>query len=256
MPPEARLNGNRPAPALLLTQAFRRAAERAAGILFPDRCAACRTPLRHDDVILCADCRETLVELPPGHCPVCALPDTGGIVCPDCAALPPPFTRTRAGFIYGAAIADAIRRLKYQDAPQTARRLAALCIGAAREDVVWCGLLVPVPLHPSRLHERGFNQSALLARALAQKISPAKKAAPFALRRIRATRAQVGQSASDRQLNVRGAFWADERIVRGQKILLVDDVMTTGATAREAAKALNGAGAAEVRVFCAARAAG
>ena len=239
-----------------LRTALERASRLASRLLIPERCAACRALLLSGESLLCRCCRETLIELPQDRCPRCALPDTGGVLCPSCAADPPPFTRTHAGFVYGAAIADVIWRLKYRNAPQAARALAGLCLDAAREDLFWCGLIVPIPLHPSRLRRRGFNQSALLTRALIQELRPACRTAPFALRRIRATPAQVGQRGADRLMNVRGAFKADERWVLGSRVLLIDDVMTTGATAREAARAAMDAGAQEVRVFCAARACG
>jgi ComF family protein len=114
-------------------------------------------------------------------------------------------------------------------------------------------LVVPVPLHPARRRRRGYNQSALLARSLCEKMDWTLSSA--ALQRVRATRPQVGLDAAHRAPNVQGAFQALESGVRGQHVLLVDDVCTTGATLLAAARPLLAAGAATVSAYCLGRAA-
>jgi ComF family protein len=112
--------------------------------------------------------------------------------------------------------------------------------------------LVPVPLHRSRLAERGFNQSLELARVIARRLGI--DCAASALARSRATPSQTGLDARARHRNVRGAFVADARYLAGKRIALIDDVITTGATVRECARVLRGAGAARVEVWAVARA--
>jgi ComF family protein len=160
---------------------------------------------------------------------------------------------TSAPFLYGGQLAVALLRLKYSAAGHLSRPLGRLLAPslraalAARPD----SLLVPVPLHPRRLRRRGYNQAALLAaQAQGGPLPPASRA----LRRLRPTRSQAGLDRHQRLENLRGAFAATSA-VRGRSVLLVDDVMTTGATARACSEALLEAGAAEVRVLVLARAA-
>ncbi len=155
---------------------------------------------------------------------------------------------------YSGTLRDLVRELKYRKRRRVADRFAEM-IGSdpqAAELLADGGVLVPVPLHPRRCRERGFNQSELLASALARRSS--LPIAPRALVRRRDTPTQTGLSAAQRRDNVRGAFAIRERAkVAGRIVVLVDDVLTTGATARECAAALLGAGARSVRVLTVAR---
>jgi len=157
-------------------------------------------------------------------------------------------------FLYGGALADAVHRLKYEDCPHFAKPLAALVCAELDEELAWASLVAPVALHPSRLKRRGYDQALLLAKALAQQ--KGKKLSPRAVRRVRPTRSQVGLDRAHRRTNVTGAFEADPTQVAGHRVLLVDDVVTTGATAHAAAEALLAAGATGVRVVALARSAG
>ncbi len=222
-------------------------------LVFPARCAACQGFLEGAERHLCAPCAETLVPLTPPHCPRCALPETEGL-CPPCQEQSPAFARISAAFLHGGALADAIERFKYREAPHLAAALVDLCLGAAQEALVWSTLVVPIPLHARRLRQRGFNQALMLARLLARAAD--RPLGAQAMWRTRFTRPQVGQSRAGRLQNVAGAFVARPESVADARLLLVDDVVTTGATVREASLAAVRAGAREVRVFCLARAPG
>lgn len=220
-------------------------------LVFPPRCAACRAFLEGHERHLCAACAASLVELSDPRCPRCALPEAPGL-CPRCRDKAPAFTRVDAVFLHGGAIADVISRLKYRDTPRLGAVLAELCLPMAREAFAWSSLIAPIPLHPHRLRWRGFNQSQLLAEAIARLLG--RRISVRALSRTRHTPPQVGRSGASRLKNVAGAFAARGDLVANSRLLLVDDVMTTGATAHEASLAALNAGAREVRVFCVARA--
>ncbi len=217
-------------------------------LLFPPRCPGCRSLLEGAGPF-CRPCRETLTETPRECCPRCGEPESLG-PCAACLASPPAFEAALAPFLHGGALADAVHRLKYEDRPQLARPLAALVAPAAQELLSWCDLLAPVPLHPHRLRRRGYDQALLLARALAKE---GTRVEPRLVRRVRDTPPQVGKDRAQRRQNVQDAFVAASE-ARGKKVLLVDDVLTTGATADAAAKALLAAGASAVRVLALARA--
>jgi ComF family protein len=185
-----------------------------------------------------------LTTLAPPRCAACdAHVRLLAVFCPSCARTTASAAggsgRPSAALVYGGAIARAITRMKYESRPDLARPLGDLLwaalephAGSLRDAVV-----VPVPLHPSRLAERGFNQSALLARRVARHLGA--RFAPRALARTRETLQQATLDRAARVGNVAGAF--DVRcgaLVRGQAILLVDDVMTTGATLDACEKAL------------------
>jgi ComF family protein len=148
---------------------------------------------------------------------------------------------------YEGALANA-RVLGTGIAAAASRALAPLAGGSARP------LLVPLPLHPARLVERGFNQSREIARIVARRLD--LRLDERALRRVRATAPQVGLARLERASNLNGAFAADGRIVAGRTVILVDDVVTTGSTAAAAACTLLAAGAQSVQVWAAARALG
>jgi ComF family protein len=155
-----------------------------------------------------------------------------------------------AAFEYGGALATAITRLKYSDRADVAPRLARAMLGHARR-VGPVDLVVPVPLHPRRLADRGYNQAALLAVTVARALG-----APLvtqALRRIRDTPNQASQGRAPRLANVRGAFLAVPSLIRGRRVLLVDDVRTTGATLSACREGLQAAGARHVSALVLAR---
>jgi ComF family protein len=154
----------------------------------------------------------------------------------------------RASLVYGGSLQDAIHRFKYQGKRQLSGPLAGLLGEFCPGDLEASECVVPVPLHPQRLRERGFNQAALIARGLGRGLELG------ALARIRPTAPQRGLSADERRENLRAAFRAFPAQVRGRAMLLVDDVLTTGSTFAAAAEALRDAGARSVQALALARA--
>ena len=220
-------------------------------LLYPPRCAACGEPLSSTaDEPFCEPCSDAVEPVPAG-CARCGLPGPDS-VCGACLAAPPAFESCSAGALFGGPLADAIRSFKYGDRPALARPLGTWLAGR----VAFSGrpLLVPIPLGRRRRLARGYDQAALLARAFARTARAAEALSPRALARIRETQPQVGRDRAARLGNVRGAFRADPRRVRGREVLLLDDVVTTGATADSAAEACLRAGARSVRVVALARA--
>jgi ComF family protein len=212
-------------------------------LLFPARCSAC-DELCDPGAAFCRTCAISLEPL-SSACARCALPTPNPVArCLACLARPPRFDAARAGFEFGGALAVAIRRLKWAGRPELAGPLASLAPRLVEHDV-----MIPVPLHPRRLREREFNQAALIALALEPRHLDL-----HSLVRVRDTRSQASLAPADRRANVRGAFRADPRRISGRRILLVDDVMTTGSTADACAEALFDAGAATVGVLTVARA--
>ncbi len=174
--------------------------------------------------------------------------------CGACLADPPVYDRARAALVYGEVSRDLVLGLKYQGWRDGLSVLAGWMASAGRELVSDADLLVPVPLHYFRLVRRGFNQSAWLAAALSRQSGV--RLSVDALKRVKPTPIQGGLSVEGRRRNVQGAFKvrrSRQGLVKGQKILLVDDVLTTGATAEACARALRGAGAACVDVVALAR---
>src|SRR4051812_45388571 len=220
------------------------------GVLFPDRCGACDVVC---DGPFCSVCAETLVATPPG-CPLCGEPGDEAMLplrrprrCQPCRDRAPPFVSARAPYLHGGALCEAIHRLKYDGAEWLARPLGTLFDGCEppRSDVV-----THVPLHPARLRTRGYDQAALLASELARRLELPMRSL---LERVRPTRPQVGLNRAKRDSNVAGAFRATRRAAN-LRICLVDDVMTTGATAASATRALLAAGAIRIEVRTLARA--
>ncbi|GAB4484027.1 MAG: ComF family protein [Thermodesulfovibrionales bacterium] len=184
------------------------------------------------------------------RCRVCALPLASGFAdtCSACLKNPPHFSRVAGYGLYEGVLAQAIHQFKFHGKRRLHKPLAHLLHA---NELPHADCIVPVPLHITGLRGRGYNQALLLGRSLARFTGM-----PLyinVLRKTRRTAPQVGLSAKERKANLRGAFAAD-CIVAGKRILLVDDVMTTGATANECARTLKKAGAREVGVVVLARA--
>lgn len=222
--------------------------------LFPSYCELCDLPTA-GALPLCGACR---AELPRNDraCAQCALPlatAQPGTVCGQCLASPPPFQRTVAPYLYEEYLAFLLARWKYRRQHYLSALLADLWLGAATP-AADIDLLVPVPLHWRREWQRGYNQAALLGTALVQRqpaLAP-RGSAPRLLRRTRATPPQQRLDARARRRNLDGVFTATGPC-DSLNIALVDDVLTTGATAGAAARALLAAGAGRVDLWCLAR---
>ena len=225
--------------------ALRRLAGWAAALL-PQVCALCGEAGR---TAVCARCAAGLPRT-GAHCPSCALPASPGVLCGACRRHPPAYDRTVAPFQYSYPVDRLIQALKYRGRLALGPFFAAAIGGAAPEGA---DLLVPVPLSRRRLRERGFNQALEIARVVARQRG-LRLERNLVVRR-RDTRAQAALSIADRRENVEGAFQAVGG-VRGLRVAVVDDVMTTGATLAEIARVLKQAGAAQVENWVAARALG
>ncbi len=225
-------------------------------LCFPALCPLCRQ-IPENSSELCVQCLESIIPISSPHCPRCDQPFTAlegtDHLCQACLQNPPPFIWAKSVGLYDGPLRQAVQRFKYGGDFNLDRALANLlrttlgrCLQEFRAD-----LLVPVPLFRTRLRQRGYNQALLLARALRSGSLPLSSRL---LLRIRETAPQIGLKASERRHNLRGAFMLKHPL-QGQKVLLIDDVMTTGATARECSRTLleGGAGAVAVAVLARAR---
>jgi ComF family protein len=231
-------------------------AQAALDTLYPPTCLACRASTdRHG--ALCARCWSAMRFIDRPFCERLGTPfeqDLGqGLISPQAMADPPAFGRARAvaRFEDGPA-RTLVHRLKYSDRAELSRPIASWMARAGLDILAEADLLTPVPLHALRLWRRQFNQAAALTTEISRRTG--KPCDLTALRRVKATRSQVGLSRAQRAENVQGAFRiADGGVVRGLNVVLIDDVLTSGATANAASRALLRAGAKQVDVLVFAR---
>jgi competence protein ComFC len=231
----------------------------AIGFFYPEICQYCRqeraTP---DEGFICAECRKNLKWIEAPFCDRCGLPFSGDIstvfVCSNCNDLTLHFRKARSAVLFEEIIVEVIHRYKYNQALWFERFLANCLVERAAPELrkePW-DVIVPVPLHPRKEKEREFNQAERLARQLsrASGIPMSKRI----LRRVEPTRTQTRLTRKERLENVRKAFALFPGThLNGQRIVLIDDVFTTGATSSSCAKVLRDAGAADVCVWTVAR---
>jgi ComF family protein len=236
--------------------AARFALARMLDFALPPRCPGCGAIVAEPDRF-CLDCWTRLTFLGEPCCGCCGLPFAfaGEGLCGRCLAEPPAFDRLRAAVAYGEVSRHVALRLKYSGRPGLAGTLAHFMLRhLERFDGEGERLLVPVPLHRWRIWKRGYNQAALIASALERR--GGVPAGLDLLRRTRSTPPLRGLGRRERSLAVRGAFAvpAEARpLIEGRRIILVDDVYTSGATASACARTLKRSGAASVEILCWAR---
>lgn len=228
-----------------------------ADLLLPPVCISCRRRVEGHG-LLCGDCWGKIEFIAPPICARLGVPlpyDTGDASLSAAAiATPPRYDRARAVARYASTMRDLIQGFKYGDRHEGLALFGRWLASAGAELLAEADLIVPVPLYRARLWSRRFNQSALLAREVG-KLSGVPVDC-LLLARVKRTESQVGLTAAQRRKNVAGAFRVvrDRTAVRGKRIVLVDDVITTGATAEACARTLKRAGAQSVDVLALARA--
>ena len=210
-------------------------------------CLLCAAASEGD--ILCNACAAELPRLPEKLCPRCALPTPNGETCGHCLSKPPDFDATRAAFRYDFPLDKLIQSFKYGHRLALGAYFGQQLSALGQPSVA--DLIIPLPLHPDRLRERGFNQALELARPVS--MACALPIDTKICRRTRNTPAQADLPWKERSKNIRGAFHCSADL-SGRKILLVDDVMTTGASLNECARTLKLHGATEVTLLVVARA--
>ncbi|MDP2154587.1 MAG: ComF family protein [Sulfuricella sp.] len=215
--------------------------------ILPHHCALCGATALNQ--ILCTGCDADLSHYRVPACPVCALPTPCGQVCGACLQRPPAFDRTLAAFSYSFPVDRLLHAFKYSGnlalIEVLAKPLAQLAANHPKPD-----LLMPMPLHPSRLKERGFNQSLEIAKPISRWLGIPLTA--DACERTRDTPSQAGLKWKERRRNVRGAFACDLDL-SGKSVAVLDDVMTTGATLEEISRALRRRGATTISAWVVAR---
>jgi ComF family protein len=216
-------------------------------ILPAQPCVLCGD-MSHDG-LWCGTCDRELPYLDTLHCPVCALPTPSGEICGQCLKQPPLFTNTVAVFGYSFPLDKLIQAMKYGEQLALAHAFAGK-LAQVVDTVALPDFLIPMPLHPAKLRERGYNQSMLLAETIARDHD--SKLLPDACRRVRDTPPQTALPWKERKKNVRNAFQCDIDLT-GMSVALVDDVLTTGASMDALAYAVRQRGATGISAWVVAR---
>jgi ComF family protein len=232
--------------------------QRLLDMLYPRKCIGCGRLSPETFRYICWDCWSDSAPVEPPFCNLCGDPVAGSIehdfICYACTAEKPAFDAARSAVRYDGVVGEALRQLKYEKALWLAPDMAELLLNCLQAEYTGMGfdLVVPVPLYHVRRRERSYNQSAVLSHELTKRLGC--RMSSRVLRRIRPTATQTNLTAANRLSNVLDAFQhGREKVLTGRHVLLVDDVMTTGATVNTCAKALKSGGADTVHVLTVAR---
>lgn len=213
----------------------------ALNFLFPQWCLGCG----REGSFICPSCRNSLSRVTPPLCPRCGRPQPSGILCPTCVSWPAKIDGIRSPFRFDGIMRQAIYQLKYRNLRALAVTLSPLLKDYLVANPIPAEALVPVPLHPKRLRERGYNQSSLLARELG-KLTGLAVADDCLIRQRHAPPQARTSTVDERQSNVANAFTCCDQRLQDKQVLLIDDVSTSGATLDACAAALKASGAASV----------
>ncbi|WP_230530092.1 ComF family protein [Microvirga roseola] len=240
-----------------LLRGVREAGRWALGIVYPPSCIACQAATGEPHG-LCAACWSGIRFIERPFCERLGTPlayDTGApLLSPQAIAEQPVFGRARAVAEYDGTASLLVHRLKYADRLELARAMGTMMTRAGTELLREADVIVPVPLHRWRLWRRRFNQAMALSQVVS--LESGIPCDPFLLARVKSTRRQVGLTKAQRQENLQGAFRVPQDAkarLAGRRVLLIDDVLTTGSTANAASRALLRGGAASVDVLAFAR---
>ncbi len=247
-------------PLASLAALLRQAGHALQDLVYPPRCLVCHKP----GIWLCDACCRDFPLVSPPVCPLCGDPTRAAGLCGRCRRTPPAIDGMRSVVLFEREAREAVHLLKYGNRPVLAEPLARLMADYWRANPIPVDLVTAVPLHPARQRERGYNQADLLARAFGRMIDVPVGLA--VLKRVRHTRPQVSLNAAQRRENMQSAFAAatpaqfskrqggDSLVVSGRRVLVIDDVRTTGSTLEACSLALKAAGASSVWGFTLARA--
>lgn len=228
------------------------------GVIFPSHCLYCEKIISAEG-LFCSECWPKLQFITDPKCNICCNPFeflvSENLTCAKCLSSPPSYDKAVVIFRYNKLIKKVVSNFKYRDGTYLAKKLARFLFNKARVEISDADFIVAVPLHKKRLRHRKFNQSLILCRAMLPHVSKTKLRPDFLLR-IKNTVAQVELRKKQRERNLKSAFALNPKyfeVVKGKKILLVDDVMTTGTTLENCAKVLKKSGAKNVTVLTIAR---
>jgi len=208
--------------------------------LFPPICVGCGDP----GEAICSVCQLSIERIPIAHCQLCGIPLTVLGICKNCQSNSPAYDELFCYAYYSGLIRKSVQQLKYIRDLGMGRELAKLLAADVNMFSAKIDLVIPMPLSKQRLKLRGYNQSAAITSHLTQLLGWTHM--PQALKKIKDTESQVHLTVAERLANLDGAFEADIELVEGKRVLILDDVFTTGATMRQATKALKIAGASRI----------
>jgi competence protein ComFC len=210
-------------------------------LIFPPNCAGCGVA----GTVWCEECNDRIIAPEGRSCPACGFPLERGVVCSICEDWPNR-VHVRSFARYRKPLSSAILRLKYRPDQALTNEMVSWLISVYQQTGWTANCVVPVPLADVRLRQRGYNQVTLISTSFANELK--LPSYPNALKRVKETQSQVGLDRQERHQNVEGVFQADSRILQDHSVILIDDLLTSGATLKNCAIALLNAGV--VQVFC------